>query len=111
MEIQERDGITIITTDERLDAVVAPQLKDAVNKLAERSETKLVIDLEKTRFIDSSGCGALVASLRALIKSNGDMKIANPSPQAKTLFQLTRLHRVFEIFDDLEGAVESFTAS
>lgn len=111
MEIREQDGITIITTDERLDAVVAPQLKDAVNKLAERSETKLVIDLEKTRFIDSSGCGALVASLRALIKSSGDMKIANPSPQAKTLFQLTRLHRVFEIYDDLEGAVKSFTSS
>ncbi|MFH1116726.1 MAG: STAS domain-containing protein [Pseudomonadota bacterium] len=111
MEIQERDGITIITTDERLDAVVAPQLKDTVNKLAERSEAKLVIDLEKTRFIDSSGCGALVASLRALIKSSGDMKIANPSPQAKTLFQLTRLHRVFEIFDDLDGAVKSFTSS
>lgn len=110
MEIQERDGITVITTDERLDAVVAPQLKDAVNKLAEKGEMKLVIDLEKTRFIDSSGCGALVASLRALIKSNGDLKIANPSPQAKTLFQLTRLHRVFEIFDDVEGAIKSFAS-
>ncbi|MDQ7785764.1 MAG: STAS domain-containing protein [Desulfomonilaceae bacterium] len=111
MKIEERDGITIITTDERLDAVVAPQLKEAVSKLAEQAETKLVIDLEHTRFIDSSGCGALVASLRAIIKSNGDMKIANPSPQAKTLFQLTRLHRVFEIFDDMDAAVKSFTSS
>ena len=108
MEILERDGITIITTDERLDAVVAPQLKDAVKSLAEQSKMRLIIDLAKTRFIDSSGCGALVASLRALIKNNGDMKIANPSPQAKTLFQLTRLHRVFEIYDDVAGALKSF---
>jgi anti-sigma B factor antagonist len=108
MEVQEKDGITTITTDERLDAVVAPQLKDMVKKLAEEQKMKLIIDLAQTRFIDSSGCGALVASLRALLKNNGDMKIARPSPQAKTLFQLTRLHRVFEIFDDVEGARSSF---
>jgi len=108
MEVDQKTGITIIHTDERLDAVVAPQLKETVKRLAEQSDVKLVIDLEKTRFIDSSGCGALVASLRALLKNNGDMKIANPSPQAKTLFELTRLHRVFEIFDDVEGAIKSF---
>lgn len=108
MEVQENDGITTIITDERLDAVVAPQLKDMVKKLAEAQKMKLIIDLAQTRFIDSSGCGALVASLRALLKNNGDMKIARPSPQAKTLFQLTRLHRVFEIFDDVEGARSSF---
>lgn len=108
MEVQKKGQITIIITDERLDAVVAPQLKEMVKKLAEQSKMRLVIDLAKTRFIDSSGCGALVASLRALLKSNGDMKIASPSPQAKTLFQLTRLHRVFEIFDDVDQAVKSF---
>lgn len=108
MEVHEKNGITTITTDERLDAVVAPQLKDMVKRLAEQQKMKLVIDLAQTRFIDSSGCGALVASLRALLKNDGDMKIARPSPQAKTLFQLTRLHRVFEIFDDVEGARSSF---
>lgn len=108
MEVLEKDGITTITTDERLDAVAAPQLKDMVKKLAEEHKMKLIIDLAQTRFIDSSGCGALVASLRALLKNNGDMKIARPSPQAKTLFQLTRLHRVFEIYDDVEGARASF---
>lgn len=108
MDVRQEDGVTIIATDERLDAVVAPKLKEIVTKLAEESKMKLVIDLSRTQFIDSSGCGALVASLRALLKKNGDMKIARPSPQAKTLFELTRLHRVFEIFDDLESALKSF---
>ncbi|MBM3299327.1 MAG: STAS domain-containing protein [Deltaproteobacteria bacterium] len=109
MEIQKSNGVTVIVTDERLDAVVAPLLKEEVKKLAEQSRIKLIIDLTKTRFIDSSGCGALVASLRALLNNNGDMKIANPSPQARTLFQLTRLDRVFEIFDDVEAAQRSFS--
>jgi anti-anti-sigma regulatory factor len=49
-----------------------------------------------------------VASLRALLNNKGDMKIASPSPQARTLFQLTRLDRVFEIFDNVEAAERSF---
>ncbi len=109
MEIEKKGGITIISTDERLDAVVAPKLKDTVKKIAEETSTKLIIDLEKTKFIDSSGCGALVASLRTLIKNQGDMKIARPSPQAQTLFQLTRLHRVFEIYEDMDQAIKSFS--
>lgn len=108
MEVQEVDGITIVVVDERLDAVAAPKLKEVVKRLAERSKIKLIIDLGNTRFIDSSGCGALVASLRALVKNGGDMRIARPAPQAMTLFELTRLHRVFEIFEDVEPALKSF---
>ncbi|MGC8660077.1 MAG: STAS domain-containing protein [Desulfomonilaceae bacterium] len=108
MDIQEKDGVTIVSVDERLDALAAPKLKEAVKKMSEKSSTKLVIDLAKTKFIDSSGCGALVASLRTLLKNHGDLKIARPSPQAQTLFQLTRLHRVFEIYDDLDAAIGSF---
>jgi anti-sigma B factor antagonist len=108
MDIQHNQGITVISTDERLDAVVAPKLKEAVKQSVDQGRTKLVIDLGKTTFIDSSGCGALVACLRALVKNQGDMKIATPSPQAKALFELTRLHRVFEMFDDIEEATNAF---
>ncbi|MGC8605681.1 MAG: STAS domain-containing protein [Desulfomonilaceae bacterium] len=108
MDIQQKDHVTVIITDERLDALAAPKLKEAVKKISAESSAKLVIDLAKTKFIDSSGCGALVASLRTLLKNQGDLKIARPSPQAQTLFQLTRLHRVFEIYDNVETAIGSF---
>jgi anti-sigma B factor antagonist len=106
--IEEKDGITVVATEEKLDAVVATKLKDAVKKLAEDGQLKILIDMGKTRFIDSAGCGALVASLRVLLKNKGDMKIARPSAQVQTLFELTRLHKVFEIFDDIEAAIQSF---
>lgn len=109
MNIEEKQGITILATEEKLDAVVATKLKDAVKKLAEDGKLKILIDMGNTRFIDSAGCGALVASLRVLLKNKGDMKIARPSPQVQTLFELTRLHRVFEIFDDFDAAVSSFS--
>jgi anti-sigma B factor antagonist len=109
MQVQTSNDVTLITMDERFDATVAQKLKDTVRTLAERSQLKLVIDLSNTRFIDSSGCGALVASLRVLMKNKGDMKIAGPSAQAKSLFHLTRLHRVFEIYDTVPDALQSFS--
>lgn len=108
IEIQDKSGITVVVTEEKLDALVASKFKDAVKKLAEEGKQKILIDMGNTRFVDSAGCGALVASLRVLLKNNGDMKIARPSAQARTLFELTRLHRVFEIFDDIESAERSF---
>jgi len=108
MTIEERAGITVLVTEEKLDALVASQFKDSVKNLAEKGKSKILIDMGNTRFVDSAGCGALVASLRVLLKNNGDMKIARPSPQARSLFELTRLHRVFEIFDDIESAERSF---
>jgi anti-anti-sigma regulatory factor len=40
--------------------------------------------------------------------NQGDIKIARPTPQAFKVFQLTRLDRVFEIYDSVESAIESF---
>jgi anti-sigma B factor antagonist len=107
MNVEKIQGVTVLSTDERLDGVVGPKLKELVKELAHEPGLKLVIDMDKTDYVDSSGCGALVASLKALMKNHGDMKIARPGPQALTLFQLTRLHKVFQIYDSLESAVES----
>lgn len=108
MKEDRRADVTIVETDERLDATRAPKLKERLKKLGEEREAKLVVDMAKTMFIDSSGCGALVAALKSIVKNGGDMKIAQPTPQALTLFQLTRLDKVFEIHSTLEGALESF---
>ena len=87
MDIQHRNGITIISTDERLDAVVAPKLKDAVKQSVDQARIKLVIDLGKTTFIDSSGCGALVASLRALVREPGRHEDSQAVPTSKGPFR------------------------
>jgi anti-anti-sigma factor len=111
MNIREIGGVAVISTNDRLDALAAPELKEMIKGQVESGKKRIVIDLGSTRFIDSSGCGVLVASLRSLLKEQGDMRIAAPNPQAQTLFQLTRLDRVFEIFDTVELALSSFPTS
>ena len=60
-------------------------------------------------FASAGNTGLGFRRLASVLKNNGDMKIAGPSSQAKSLFQLTRLHKVFEICDDVELAIRSFS--
>ncbi len=108
MKVEKRDDITILITDERLDSLAGPNLKDVVKDICQESAIKLVIDMEKTLFLDSSGCGGLVSSWKSLLNCNGEMRIARPNPQCLEILRLTRLHRIFEIYDSVESAVESF---
>jgi anti-sigma B factor antagonist len=110
MTIEEKDGVTIICIDDRLDAVVAPRFKDAIKKLVDENVTHVVVDLGKTRLIDSAGCGSLVGALRSLMRKGGQLKLARPSDQARTLLHLTRLHGIFDILDDVDEAVRSFNS-
>ena len=109
MNVEKRDGITILITDERLDSLDGPKLRDVVKQLlAQESCLKIVIDMGETLFLDSSGCGGLVSSLRTLANNRGEMKIARPTPSVLEVFLVTQLHKVFEIHDSVESAVESF---
>ena len=108
MKVEKRDGITILTTDERLDILDGPKLKEAAEKLAQESGLRLVLDIAKTGFIDSTGLHTLLSLRKTMTMNQGDIKIARPTPQALKIFQLTRLDRVFEIHDSVESAVESF---
>ena len=87
----------------------AEPVQDVVKQLLDQEPClKLVIDMGKTLFLDSSGCGGLISSLKTLKDNHGEMKIARPTSKVIEIFQLTRLHRVFEIHHSVESALESF---
>jgi anti-sigma B factor antagonist len=110
MKVEKRNGVTILSTDFRLDETNAQKLKNLVMELARVSGLKLIIDIEKTGLINSSGCGALLASKKVVLANHGDMKIARPTSAVKKFFELVRLNKVLEIHDSLESAMDSFAS-
>ncbi len=108
MTVQEIDGGIIIVTDERMDSLHGPKLRDTVKEFSQERGVKLVIDMGKTLFLDSTGCGELLSCLKAVISKDGEMKIARPTPRILEIFQLTRLDKVFMIYDSVDSALESF---
>jgi len=92
----------------RLDAVTALELKGQFKRLVEAGIVEQIVDLAEVPFIDSSGLAALVSGLKATRQAGGTLKLAGLSDQARTIFRLTMLERVFEIYDDAGAALASF---
>lgn len=109
INIQEKPEATLLELgEERLDAHNSGDLKNEMLSLFEDGKNQLVIDLKEVRFIDSSGLGALVSGYKNASARNGNLKLCALQPQVKSMFELTRLHRVFEIYPGSEEALASF---
>lgn len=103
------NGITILFINEdRLDANNSEELKVEMNRLFEGGTKELVIDLTQVLFIDSSGLGALVSGYKNASILHGSLKLSSLQSQVKSMFELTRLHRVFDIFTTVDDALESY---
>lgn len=108
--IEQKGTVVLLTVqEERLDAHNSGDLKAQMIKLFDEGRHDLVIDLQTVRFIDSSGLGALVSGFKNASSRNGSLKLAGLQLQVKSMFELTRLHRVFEIFTDADEALGSFS--
>ena len=100
--------VTVATVPvEELDASNAAEFKLDVAPLLE-STTKLVFDLSRLRFVDSSGLGAFISCLRKLNAKGGDVKLCGLSRQVHAVFELVRMHRIFDICGTREEAVRMF---
>ncbi len=92
---------------EELDASNAGELKRDMAPILE-ANTRLVIDLTRLRFVDSSGLGAMLSCLRHVSAKGGDLKLCGLSRQVRAAFELVRMHRIFDIFPTREEAVRAF---
>lgn len=104
----KNDIVIIYVNEERLDAHNSGELKIEVQKLFEQGKKNMLIDLKDVRFIDSSGLGALVSGFKNAISHQGNLKLSTLQSQVRSMFELTRLHRVFEIFPSTAEALENF---
>lgn len=105
IDVEHREGVTILTPAmPRLDAAVAPAFRQAVVDRVEQGERRLVLDLERVEFMDSSGLGALVSILKAA-GAQGAVALCQAGGAVQGLLALTRMDRVFRIVPTRDEAV------
>ncbi len=108
-KIEKKNGVVVISVQvKRATVEISGEFKQAVLHEIEENNTRIVIDMSQTEFVDSSFLGALVAGLKSATIKNGDLKIIGLQPPVRAMFELTRLYRIFDIFDNLEDAVNNF---
>jgi anti-sigma B factor antagonist len=99
-------AVAVLPVDE-LDASNAGEFKRDIAPVLE-DNAKLVFDLSRLRFVDSSGLGAFLSCLRHVNAKGGDVKLCGMSKPVRTVFELVRLHRIFDILGTRAEAVRAF---
>ena len=103
---QRATGVVVLTG--RLDLMAAADLKAKIQRLVADGFSQLVVDLEKVPFIDSSGLGALVGSLKTARNAGGDVRIARPAEQIRYILQVSTLDRVLTPYATVEEALAEY---
>lgn len=97
MKLQHNASTILVTDLTELNGPNAGVFRDTTRAAITNATTTVDVDLSLTRFLDSSGLGALIALQKTLAARHGNVRILNPSATAQQILELTRLHRVFEI--------------
>jgi anti-sigma B factor antagonist len=103
-----REEIAILTLKGRLTLGESNLVRERVTQLAAAGKYKVVADISGVDYIDSTGLGILVICFTSLKKQGGALKLVNPNKRNVELLLLTKLHTVFEVFNEVQDAVNSF---
>ena len=96
--------------DSRIGADVAPRFKHQLIDYINEGNRSIVLDMRAVSFIDSSGLGALVSSLK-MIGQDGELVLCGTGGTVASMFKLTRMDKVFRMFDTAEEAVAALSSS
>ncbi|MBN2124756.1 MAG: STAS domain-containing protein [Deltaproteobacteria bacterium] len=105
---QEGNVLVVIPMEQRLDASHAMDFKGKMVDWINEGHTRILLDLSHVDFVDSSGLGAMVSSLKTIGK-DGDLMICGVGKTVMSLFQLTRMNRVFRILPSQEEALQALS--
>ena len=109
MEERLSDTCAVLQPRGRLNAVTAPEFKAQLKRLVEGGYVQLIVDMADVPFVDSSGLAALVSGLKATRQAGGTLRLTGLSEDVRTVFELTLLERVFELYLDKAAALSALS--
>ncbi|MFH0883918.1 MAG: STAS domain-containing protein [bacterium] len=82
--------------------------RDELKRHLDAGVKRVIVDLGKVDWMNSSGLGILIGGLTTVKNSDGEMKLARVTEKIKSLLMITKLVQVFESYDSVEDAIASF---
>jgi len=106
---KKRD-ITLVSlkNENKINAIIAEPIKEELLSMLKEPNTKLALNLEGVKFVDSSGFGVFLSVMKTANNNAGQFKICNVSKEVYELFKLLQLHTVFSLHDDLDSCLSDF---
>jgi anti-sigma B factor antagonist len=102
----EGSAFIALPTAKSLDASNVQAFRNAIVPQLEQYD-KVVLDLSNIEFIDSAGVGTLISCLRIVTERQGQLRLCGLNRAVQALFELMRMHRLFEVHPDRQSALRS----
>ena len=111
MTDREVDGVSVVTLDGRI--VLGEEsntFREKLKSLLAEGNKKIVLNMVKIKYIDSSGLGTLVAAHVSAKTQGASVRLCNLGEKFHEVMQITKLLTVFDVYDTEAAAVSSFQA-
>ena len=109
IKTSEKYGAVVITLKGNvMGGPDAHEFHDILGELLDSGKTNIIIDLGSVKFMNSTGLGMLISGYTSVKNKNGVLKLANATEKINSLLVITKLITIFENFDSLDKAAESF---
>jgi len=109
VRFENKGDLTVCYIDGEVDINSAPAIKKSFEKVIQKKAGKVIINFKSVNYVDSSGLATLVEVLKNMRQYGGKLKLTNLSSKIKSLFEITKLEKLFDIVPEEEEATSSFS--
>jgi len=108
IQVSEKKGIVILQLSGKImGGPEAGEINNQINNLIDQGKIKIVIDMKDVEWVNSSGLGILIGAITTLKNNNGLLSLINISDRVDNLLRITKLQALFNIYPDLNSAINS----
>src|SRR6478736_1919345 len=100
---QHRPNVLPLTGE--IDLHVSPAVTQSLNAMTEKKPERIVIDLSRATYIDSSGLAALILAMQKVEAYGGRFFLTGVHETMRSIFETSRLDQIFQIFPDVDAAL------
>jgi len=103
--------ISEVRVDGVIDTLTATELEQVIDSLMKRGRYQVVIDLAGVDYISSAGWGIFISHIKDVRSNDGDIKLANMTPDVFEIFELLEFDKVLQVFQSVDAAISKFVSN
>ena len=105
LDARTQGPFRVIEVGGEVDVYTAPKLRESIVSAVEEGHIRLIVDVEKVDFLDSTGLGVLVGSLKRVRAEGGSLDIVCTHERILKIFDITGLDKVFGLHSSVDAAI------
>ena len=109
VRVEVKNDLTVCYVDGEININSSPDIKKSFDKLISKKTPRIVVNLSKVTYVDSSGLATLVEILKNMRAYGGKLRLTNLSAKIKSLFEITKLEKLFDIMAEEAEATANFS--